>query len=319
MMFSIIEHIEYLITRHDCVVIPNWGAFIANYNIARYNEDSYLMERPHRTISFNDNITHNDGLLAQSLMRREGLSYDEAVRFIADSVTTFRQQLVMDCEVSMGRMGYFRRNQGHFIEFVPFFNVHACDHFYGLADLYIHSVSSLEEEKAKQEALLNEVEPPTTPLPKERNLFSRKASQIAASVAVLIGLGVLLSTPIIVDRNHQDMASLTPAVTAPQTQQLGTTVQQGVVNSGIEVIEDNSPFAKIGNSSGKYYMVIATVLNQRELNAFKNKYPSLVPYMKTLDYKGMMCVYVARSDNYNQLMNLRSELPKQLRDVWIYN
>ena len=48
-------------------------------------------------------------------------------------------------------------------------------------------------------------------------------------------------------------------------------------------------------------------------------YAALVPYMKLLDYKGMMCVYVARSDDYSQLMGLRDELPEPLRDIWIYN
>ena len=66
-------------------------------------------------------------------------------------------------------------------------------------------------------------------------------------------------------------------------------------------------------------MVIATLRNQQEWDAFKTANASLVPYMKILDYKGMMCVYVARSDDYSHLMGLRSELPERLRDVWIYN
>ena len=66
-------------------------------------------------------------------------------------------------------------------------------------------------------------------------------------------------------------------------------------------------------------MVIATLRDQHELDAFKNANPSLAPYMKILKYKAFMCVYVARSDDYDQLMGLRNELPEHLRDVWIYN
>jgi len=311
MMFSIIEHIEYLMTRHDCVAIPGWGAFIANYASARYDEGQELMERPRRDIGFNASATHNDGLLAQSLMRREGIEYDEAMRFIADSVTTFRQQLSLGSEVSMGRLGYFRRNDGEHIEFVPFQDEHACNRYYGLTDLDIKTVSVLEQELAEQETA-------ATIVPKQRNLFSRKATRIAASVAVLIGLGVVLTTPIIVDRNH-DMASMAPEVSAPQAQQLGVTVQQGVVPQAIETVQGNSAIASVGNTSGKYYMVIATLRNQHELDSFKAKYASLVPHMKMLNYKGMTCVYVARSDDYHQLMSLRDELPERLRDVWIYN
>lgn len=314
-MFSVNEHIEYLMTCNDCVVIPGWGAFIANYAAARYDADNQLMQRPLRTVAFNASVTHNDGLLAQSIMRREGMSYDEAMRYISDSVTTFRQQLASDSEVSMGRLGYFRRNDGRYTEFVPFFRSNANDQYFGLADLDIKTVEALERERAEQEAAQ---EVPAAVLATDRNLFSRRATRIAASVAVLIGLGVVLTTPIIVDRNH-DMASMTPAVTAPQSQQLGVTVQQGVVNNGIEMVEACPAIAATGNAAGKYYMVIATLRDQQELDAFKNKYSALVPYMKMLDYKGMTCVYVARSDDYSRLMSLRGELPERLRDIWIYN
>ena len=312
LMFSIIEHIEYLMTRYDCVVVPNWGAFIANYSAAHYNEDRSCWERPLRTIGFNANVSHNDGLLAQSLVRREGISYDEAMAFIADSVTTFRQQLSMDCEVSMGRLGYFRSSKGRYIEFVPFHHDNACDMYYGLTDLDIQTVETLEAQEAtdNNEAAI---------IPEGRNIFTRKATQIAASIAVLIGLGILLTTPIVVDRNH-NKASMTPEVTAPQPQQLSTTIiESDKAPQGFEVIGTNTPIAKVGNTEGKYYMVISTLRNQQELDAFKKKYSALVPHMKILNHKGLMCVYIARSDDYSQLMGLRDELPKELRDVWIYN
>lgn len=312
-MFSIIEHIEYLITRHDCVVVPGWGAFIANYNASSYDAEAGVMLRPRRSIGFNASVSHNDGLLAQSLVRREGLDYNEAMKFIADSVTTFRQQLAMDCEVSMGRLGYFRRNEGRFIEFVPFYHANGTDQFYGLDDMEIKDVATLERDAALADEAATEI------APRERNLFIRKASRIAASVAVLIGLGVVLSTPMIVDRSHHDMASMAPTVSAPQTQQIDITVDQGVSAQGITQVAIQPRIASVGNEEGHYYMVIATLRNQQELEAFKKSNPTLVPYMKILKYKGFMCVYVARSDDYNTLMGLRDELPERLRDIWIYS
>ena len=312
MMFSIIEHIEYLVTRHDCVVVPGWGAFIANYNASSYEAEAGVMSRPRRSIGFNASVSHNDGLLAQSMVRREGIDYDEAMKFIADSVTVFRQQLSMDCEVSMGRLGYFRRNEGRFIEFVPFYHANGTDQFFGLNDMVIKDVATLEQDAA------NADDTTTAIVPKERNLFIRKASRIAASVAVLIGLGVVLTTPMIVNRDHQNLASMALEVSAPKAQQLNVTVEQGVSSQGISMVETKSRIASVGNESGRYYMVIATLRNQHELNAFKKTNPSLVPYMKILKYKNFMCVYIARSDDYNTLMGLRGELPERLRDIWIY-
>ena len=173
----------------------------------------------------------------------------------------------------------------------------------------------------EREAALADMESPAAAVPKQRNLFVRKAAQIAASVAVLIGLSIMLTTPVIVDRSQQ--ASLAPKVTAPQPQQVEMTVKQDVVPEEIEQVSTpstpKSRIARVGNETGHYYMVIATLRNQHELNAFKKKYSTLVPYMKILKYKGMMCVYVARSDDYNTLMGLRGELPERLRDIWIYS
>ena len=308
-MISIVEHIEYLMMRHDCVVVPGWGAFIANYSPAAYREDGTgLFERPRRSIGFSSSVDHNDGLLAQSLVRREGISYDAAMRHIADSVAAFRRQLDKGGEVSMGSVGYFRRVDGRYNEFVSFPHVQVRDRYFGLADLDIKPVSVLEQE----------AEAPAAVEPARRNLFVRKAVRVAASVAVLLRLGILLSTPIIVDRSH-DTASMAPTVTAPQSQQLAPTVEQGVVNMGITRVEAYPGLARVGNTTGKYRMVVATLRNQQELDAFKAAHADLVPYMKMLDYKGMMCVYVASSDDYSQLMSLRDELPERLRDVWIYN
>lgn len=307
-MISIVEHIEYLMMRHDCVVVPGWGAFIANYTPAAYCEDgSDVFARPCRSIGFNSSVNHNDGLLAQSLVRREGITYDNAMRHITDSVASFRRQLEKGGEVSMGSVGYFRRVDGRYNEFVPLPQSRDC--YYGLTDLNIQSVTMLEQEEN-----VNEL----PAVPTRRNEFVRKATRVAASVAVLVGLGIVLSTPIIVDRNH-DTASMAPTVTAPQHQQLAPTVEQGVVNTGITRVEAYPGIAQVGNTAGKYRMVVATLRNQQELDAFRTKYADLVPHMKMLDYKGMMCVYVASSDDYSQLMSLRDELPERLRDVWIYN
>ena len=309
-MFSIIEHIEYLITCHACVTVPGWGAFIANDNPAHYQQDNSSMQCPQRSIGFNSSLSHNDGLLAHSIMRREGMSYDDAMHVIDDAVTSFRQQLAKGAEVSMGKLGHFCPS-GKNVEFTPSLQGNACDYFFGLTDLEIQTVQALEQKKENVTSTPNVLQ--------GKNLFSRKAARIAASIAVLIGLGIMLTTPIIADREGHNMASMTPTVTAPQPQQLGMTVQEGIAPQEIEVVESNPAFGGVGNTSGKYYMVIATLRNQHELDVFKKKYSDLVPYMKLLNYKGLTCVYIARSDDYNQLMSLRGKLPQRLRDIWIYS
>ena len=240
------------------------------------------------------------------------MDYKQAMRLIADSVASFRKQLTDKREVSMGRLGYFRSNRNRLVEFVSLYPVNSHDQFFGLTSLNINTVDALEREPATVENL----SPVATT---HRGLFSHKAAQIAASIVALIGMSIMLTTPIIVDKSQQ--ASMALEVKAPQHQQVEQTVIQheDEVAPSVQLVEDKSAIARVGNEAGHYYMVIATLRNQHELNSFKKKYSALVPYMKILNYKGMMCVYVARSDDYGTLMNLRGELPERLRDVWIYS
>ena len=121
-MFTLNDHIEYLMMHHDCVVIPGWGALVAQYSEPFYDASRSEMEKPVRRVGFNASVSHNDGLLAQSLVRRERLTYDEAVRFIDQSVTSFRQQLAGGGELSMGRLGFFHSDGQGRIEFIPFYH-----------------------------------------------------------------------------------------------------------------------------------------------------------------------------------------------------
>ena len=75
-MIELARHIEILLLENDCVIIPDFGGFIAHYQPARYIKEENLYLPPVRTIGFNPQLTINDGLLAQSYMhthdRRRG-------------------------------------------------------------------------------------------------------------------------------------------------------------------------------------------------------------------------------------------------------
>lgn len=196
LMISMIEHIEYLVSNHDCVVVPGWGAFIANYTPASVAGDAMgFIQPPQRVIGFSTSVTHNDGLLAQSLVRREGVQFDAAMRHISDSVASLRRQLEQGNDVSMGAVGHFRRVDGRYNEFVPASQALPCNPYYGLTGLGIKPVAILEQEAAeRQAAAMASVD--NVDVTGHRNLFGRRVTRIAASVAVLLGLGVMLTTPI---------------------------------------------------------------------------------------------------------------------------
>lgn len=310
-MYTIIEHIEYLLTSHDCVVIPGWGALVAQYADSYYNPTAMRIERPRRMLGFNASVDHNDGLLAQSLVRREGITYDQAMRFIGQSVSSFRQQLALGNEVSMGRLGYFHSADGHRIEFTPFHHKQSNDSYYGLRSLHF---SPLAEEAARAEVAA--VAALAQPVVSRHTLLNKRVARIAASIAVLLCLSVLLTTPIIVNRNQQDYASLNlPSVTKPQQQVLNVnpvpTESAELPKAETTVSKPVEPTNKLLlDEGGDCYLVVATLASTKEVNEFFRMHRDMSANMQVMQAGKYQYVYVARSYDAKHLYSLVSQLPK---------
>ena len=317
-MYTIIEHIEYLLTSHDCVVIPGWGALVAQYTDSHYNSTRGHIERPRRELGFNASVDHNDGLLAQSLVRREGITYDAATRFISQSVSAFRQQLSLGNEVSLGRLGYFHSADGHRIEFTPFNHVQSNDSYYGLRNV---SFRPLAEETARaeaQEAAAAAFAQPNT----SRGIAWSRPLQVAASIVLLLCLTVLLTTPVIINRNHhQDYASLNlPSVTKPQKQVIEMTAEAPAENVETEVAEKpvNPANQLLLDEGGKSLLVVASFNSAKQAEGYKQMHPDLATKMQVSRVNDRLYhVYVARSYDQSHLYSLRTKLPKGYEQSWV--
>lgn len=90
---NISEHISSLLYKHDCVIIPDFGGFIANYKPAGYSSETHIFYPPTKNVVFNCNLTINDGLLANQVANYEGISYSQALTIIANFVYTVKSDL----------------------------------------------------------------------------------------------------------------------------------------------------------------------------------------------------------------------------------
>lgn len=314
-MYTLIQHIEYLMMRYDCVVVPGWGALVAQYSESFYNPSAGVVERPRRSLGFNADVDHNDGLLAQSIVRREGVDYESALRMIAEGVAVYKRQLADGYEVPLGRLGFFHSNEGR-AEFIPFYHEMMVDNYFGLRSV---SFRPLEEVLPEE---------PVLPKPTPR-IFSRRVWKVAASVAALIGLSVLLTTPITVNHN-QNLAGLNlpemktaAAVHAPvdwsdfeadlavglPTYELRTVAQPAAVEPENGLLLDDG---------GANLLIIASLSSQRQAEGYIAEHPDLGAHMR-VQQSGpkLFLVYVARSGDYNRLLGIRSTLPARYAQSWI--
>ena len=92
-MIQLGRHIEILLLDNDCVIVPDFGGFVAHHVSARYDEDDHSWLPPMRTLGFNAQLRINDSLLAQSYVNAYDISYPEALRRIEDEVEELKQLL----------------------------------------------------------------------------------------------------------------------------------------------------------------------------------------------------------------------------------
>ncbi len=88
-------YIADLLYSYDCVIVPEFGGFVANYAPAQVHAIQHKFTPPSKKISFNKNLTNNDGLLGNHIAERRSITYHEANElvkaFVNQSVSGLKQ------------------------------------------------------------------------------------------------------------------------------------------------------------------------------------------------------------------------------------
>lgn len=88
-------YISDLLYSYDCVIVPDFGGFVANYASAKINPIQHKLIPPSKLISFNRNLKTNDGLLTSHIAQRKSIAYEEAKSiidaFVSQSIAGLNQ------------------------------------------------------------------------------------------------------------------------------------------------------------------------------------------------------------------------------------
>ncbi len=113
------RHIEILLLSNDCVIVPEFGGFMAHHVDARYDGRDNMFLPPLRTIGFNPQLTMNDSLLALSYVEAYDISYPEALNRIADEVAEIKQTLENTSRFELNDIGTIILNETGNYTFEP--------------------------------------------------------------------------------------------------------------------------------------------------------------------------------------------------------
>jgi Sporulation related domain. len=116
---DITAFIRELLFSHDCVIVPGFGGFIGNYNPARIDKSTSTFYPPVKQISFNRNLSHNDGLLVGRISESAKVNYGDARNLVEEYVSSLKKKLEKGEKIVFDNIGIFINNQEGNIQFEP--------------------------------------------------------------------------------------------------------------------------------------------------------------------------------------------------------
>lgn len=267
MEIDISKHIVELLYEHDVVSLPGLGSFVGTYKSAVVDQVSGTVAPPAKTITFDDNLRMDDGLLIDTVSKTYGVTFDTASELVQNYVTQIQEVLGRREIVSFPNLGRLYRDFEQNLQFLPDvtnFNTEA----HGLPDVKAYPIASSQPEPEPPvpvaEPVVVENQRNTGPLPSAVSL-GRLINHwlrdnvllvgIAAAIVVAILFFTLVRGPIddatssnetpvnvappITDENYKNDF---PAEEVPQDQRkpLTSDKQGAIVDDGTEE-EERSP------------------------------------------------------------------------------
>lgn len=113
------NYIGDLLFKHDCVIVSDFGGFVANYKSASVHPVQHTFTPPSKQIAFNESLKNNDGLLANYISNRLLISYPDAVRLINEFVNTSNIKLAINNKLVIESVGELFYDYEKNLQFVP--------------------------------------------------------------------------------------------------------------------------------------------------------------------------------------------------------
>jgi hypothetical protein len=131
--------VKSLLHRNNCVIVPNLGGFLAHQQSATIDPLSMLITPPCKHITFNAQLTLNDGLLATKIADYLKISYSDAIKIIDEEVSNFHQTLKNNSQFVIDGLGNFELNENQNLVFSPDKKANFLINSFGLEAVRINS------------------------------------------------------------------------------------------------------------------------------------------------------------------------------------
>lgn len=141
-MNELSKHIIRLLEMNECVILPGLGGFVTTHVAACYDEEKGIFTPPCRTLAFQAGLTTDDGLLEQSFMETDDLTYPEAVAVVAKKMAYLKKLIAQNSFYDLEGIGRLSQDMaGHYYFSAKESDFHSPE-FYGLQPISLKKLST---------------------------------------------------------------------------------------------------------------------------------------------------------------------------------
>lgn len=236
------NYISDLLYRYDCVIVPDFGAFLTEHQSATVNKDTHTFYPPRKVIAFNEQIQNNDGLLAHYIADVEKIPFEVALQKIKKRVSFLKSYLTQGETITFNNIGEIIFNKEGKISFEPSYNLNYLTDAFGLSQ---YESQTVKRDVHKETVKAIEATTPIAITPEKR--FNKNYLKYAAVGLIALTLGGLGASKYHVDQieSHNQLAQ------EQATQALETKIQEATFSlNPIPAITLN-----VTKQTGNYHVV----------------------------------------------------------------
>ncbi|WP_224488259.1 HU domain-containing protein [Robertkochia flava] len=146
------KYISDLLYRYQCVTVPGLGSFLARHQSAKVYHTTNVFYPPTKVISFNGQLSDDDGLLTKHVAQVNQIAYEEASARIKKEVQSWVSKMENGETIAMDQIGEIWYSNENKILFQPSDHVNYLTSSFGLSS-FVSPAVSRETLKAEVEKL----------------------------------------------------------------------------------------------------------------------------------------------------------------------
>ena len=145
---GIFKDVAKLLHSNDCVIVPNFGAFVLKSKSAYIKKNEFFP--PTKYVSFNAMLKDNDGLLAKHISGEKNISYKKSLKLISQEIISFKENLSKDLIIDTESLGIFELKEKETLVFNPDFSINFDNKVFGLKSFVREPLLSKISEESKK-------------------------------------------------------------------------------------------------------------------------------------------------------------------------